>query len=65
MVPVKYVIYLVAPILEIFYNFALETGCCPSQMQTKKVIAIYKGGDMNNTSNFRPISILRILSKDF
>lgn len=63
--PVKYVIDVLAPILKILYNLALETGCFPSEMQIAKVIAIYKGGDINNTSNFRPISILPILSKGF
>lgn len=61
--PVKYVIDLLAPILKTLYNLALETGTFPTGMQLAKVIAIHKGGDTNNASNFRPISILPILSK--
>lgn len=61
--PIKYVIDLIAPVLTVMYNLVLESGCFPKQMQIAKVVAIYKGGDKNDLNNFRPISILPVLSK--
>lgn len=49
--PLRYVIELLAQIVKMLYNLALETGSCPSEMHFANVIAVYKGGDVNNTNN--------------
>lgn len=61
--PFKCVIDLLAPVMMHIYNLALGTAVFPKQMQVAKVTVIHKGGDASNLSNFRPISILPVLSK--
>lgn len=61
--PIKHIIDIIAPVLTTLYNLVLESGCFPEKMQIARVIAIHKGGDKNDVGNFRPISILPVLSK--
>lgn len=61
--PFKYVIDLIAPVLAFIYNLSLSTGIFPRQMQIAKCVAIHKGGSISNFSNYRPVSILPVLSK--
>lgn len=61
--PVKYILDLIAPVLTTLYNLVLESSYFPKNMQIAKVVALYKGGDINNLNNFRPISVLPIFSK--
>lgn len=63
MAPVKHVIRVIAPILAYIYNLCLSTGNFPQLMQISKVNVVFKTGDRNNMSNYRPISILPIFSK--
>lgn len=42
-----------------------ESGIFPSPLKTARVTVIHKSGDKDNISNYRPISILPILSKVF
>ena len=37
----------------------------PSLLRTACVVPIYKGGNLNEMSNYRPISVLPVLSKVF
>lgn len=61
--PVKYVLDIILPQLTHIYNLALSTGVFPKKMQVAKVITIFKGGEKNSLSNYRPISILPVFSK--
>lgn len=61
--PVKHVIDIVAPTLERIINVMFISGIFPRRLQIAKVSTIFKGGDKNNLSNFRPISILPVFSK--
>lgn len=61
--PVKYTLDIIAAPLAHIYNLAITTGNFPKRMQLSKVIVIHKGGDKNNFSNYRPISILPVFSK--
>lgn len=61
--PVKYVIDLLSPYLAHIYNGSLCSGIFPSRMKTTKVTVLYKAGDRNVFSNYRPISILPVFSK--
>lgn len=61
--PFKFVIDLLAPTLVHIYNLCLSTGVFPKQMQIAKVAAIHKSGSVSDFSNYRPISILPVLSK--
>lgn len=44
-------------------NQSFENGLFPNSLKSAKVIPIFKGGDHNCPSNFRPISLLSCLSK--
>lgn len=61
--PVKYVIELICVPLTHIFNLCLQTATFPSAMQIAKVIVLYKKGDKNDFSNYRPISILPVFSK--
>lgn len=61
--PIKYAIDLLAPVITHIFNASLSTGVFSRNMQVARVIVIHKGGDKNNIGNYRPVSILPILSK--
>ena len=44
-------------------NLSLLSGIVPCKTKIAKIIPIFKSGDKNNKSNYRPISILPTLSK--
>ena len=44
-------------------NNVLKTGIYPNCMKIAKVTPLYKSGDKQNVSNYRPISVLPIFSK--
>ena len=56
--------YIAEPITHIF-NKAVEEGIFPDQLKIAKVIPVFKKGDQFEVGNYRPISILPIISKCF
>lgn len=62
-VPIKHTLDITCPVLQHVYNLAFEKGIFPRRMQMAKVSVIFKGGDRNELSNYRPISILPVFSK--
>jgi hypothetical protein len=62
---INHVIELIAPYLAFIYNSCLSEGNFPHLMKYSKVIPLFKSGDLNDLKNFRPISILPVLSKVF
>ena len=54
--------YIVEPLTYI-YNLCINQGVFPRILKQAKVIPLPKTKDMNDLSNFRPISLLSILSK--
>lgn len=61
--PIKYVIDLLVPVITHIFNSTFSTGIFPELMQIAKITAIHKGGEVNHSSNYRPISILPVFSK--
>lgn len=61
--PLKYVLDKMCPIITYIYNLILSTGVFPTGMQIARVIPIFKKGDKNLFTNYRPISILPVFSK--
>ena len=45
------------------FNLSIKTGSFPQSWKCARVVPIPKGGDLSNPTNYRPISILPILSK--
>lgn len=54
---------LICEVLSFIINLTLTTGIFPRHLKLAKVTAIFKGGDRNKLSNYRPISVLPTLSK--
>ena len=44
-------------------NMSLKTSMVPTVWKNAKITPIYKSGPTNNTENYRPISVLPVLSK--
>ena len=49
--------------LTFLFNLSLRSGKLPSQWKVSNVIPIFKSGDPSNASNYRPISLLPLVSK--
>ena len=44
-------------------NLSMKSGIMPDKMKLARVTCIFKGGDLKRVSNYRPISVLPVLSK--
>ena len=53
----------ITPSLTKMFNLSIKTGSFPQSWKCARVVPIPKGGDLSNPTNYRPISILPILSK--
>ena len=62
---IKHLSSIISPILTHLINKSISTGYFPKMLKTARVVPIYKSGDNTNVNNYRPISILPILSKIF
>ena len=54
--------HIVTP-LEHIFNISLQKGVFPDGIKLARVIPLFKNGEMNDFSNYRPISILSQFSK--
>ena len=54
---------VIGPHLQNVINCSLRTGQVPPQWKEASVIPLYKKGDRSDPGNFRPISILSVVSK--
>jgi len=45
------------------FNLSFRTAYIPTEMKTAKVIPVFKSGDSDNFTNYRPISLLSSFSK--
>jgi hypothetical protein len=54
---------IIADSLTYLYNLCIDKCIIPSSLKQAKVIPLYKAGDKKNPSNYRPISIVSVLSK--
>ena len=59
----KLTINYISKVLQHIFNALFETGIFPSRMKIAKVIPIYKKGSHLDANNYRPISLLPVLSK--
>lgn len=61
----KDTIHLIVKPLTHIVNLSLTYGIVPDQLKIGKVVPIYKAGEKNIMSNYRPISLLPAFSKIF
>ena len=54
---------IIAPSVAKLFNLSLRTGCFPTHWKTSHVVPIPKSDQHTSPSNYRPISLLSILSK--
>ena len=54
---------VVAPSLTAIFNMSIDTQQFPSKWKTAKVIPLFKKGQRSLLDNYRPISILPVVSK--
>ena len=62
----KFIVLLsevLSPVLAILFNACFDFGIFPICLKTAKVVLVYKADDINEVTNYRPISILSIFSK--
>lgn len=62
-VPLKHVSSLICDVLCYIANRMLESGVYPNQLKIAPICPVYKSGGKNDISNYRPISVLPVLSK--
>ena len=53
---------IIEPLCHIF-NLSLQTGYLPEQFKVAKVVPVFKSGDRQEFTNYRPISLLSSFSK--
>ena len=53
----------IAPHLSALFNLSLSTGSVPTDWKLSNIRPVYKAGDPSLVSNYRPISLLSLLSK--
>ena len=54
---------VIAPTVTFLVNLSLSTGSVPDEWKKARVVPLYKSGGRENMDNYRPISILPVLSK--
>lgn len=59
----KYVLDLVVDVLTHIFNICLFNCVFPEKMQHAKVIVLFKSSNTNELANYRPVSVLPIISK--
>ena len=61
----KMIASFVAPSLTFIFNLSIRTGTYIDEWKLARVIPIYKSEDKHECENYRPISVLPIMSKIF
>ena len=54
-----------SPTLDILFNNCMYSGVFPDVLKIARVIPLFKSGDQNDITNYRPISLLPVISKIF
>ncbi len=59
----KVAAHIIAPSLTHIFNLSLRTGTFPGAWKCAKVTPLHKKGAKDNLNNYRPISVLSVISK--
>lgn len=63
--PIKFIANLIVTPLKYIINLSFSTGTYPERLKKTAITPVYKKGDPQNPSNYRPISVLSIFAKIF
>ena len=61
----KFVRIIISPVLSEIINDSFSQGIFPDSLKIAKVIPLFKDGLKSQLSNYRPISLLPLISKIF
>ena len=61
----KKISHIISPVLTITINQSITTGIFPDKLKIAKVLPLHKKGANNIFDNYRPISLLPVISKVF
>ena len=56
---------IIAPVLREFYNQNIKNSTFPNELKIVNIYPVYKKKDRHDKSNYRPVSIVPLLSKPF
>ena len=56
---------IIAPALTEYYNQNIKNSTFPNELKNADISAVFKKKDRHDKSNYRPVSILPLLSKPF
>ncbi len=60
---IKNIIYEISTPLAHIFSLSIRQGIFPHHLKTARVVPIFKSGNNESTDNYRPISLLSIISK--
>ena len=56
----KKISHIISPLLSDIFNHSINDGIFPEKLKSGRVTPIYKEGDLNDVSNYRPITSLSV-----
>ena len=60
---IKITATVLAPMISKLINLSFHRGIFPEKLKLAKVLPLHKGGKSDEASNYRPISVLPVISK--
>ena len=66
--PVKYLndgYSVISKLLNHIINLSITTGCIPDDLMMTRLVPMYKKNSKTHVGNYRPISVLSVISKVF
>ena len=61
----KVVADLISPVISVNINNSIDNGIFPDSLKVARVVPLHKGGIESHINNYRPVSILPLISKIF
>ena len=60
---IKYCKSIISPVISGLFNLCVNKGVFPNCLKIAEIIPIYKKGDINEATNYRPIALLSQFNK--